>query len=277
MKKLGWAMGALIALALPASAADLPVRMPVKAPPMVPVWSWTGFYIGGNVGYSWGRSKTHVDYFNATSGAAIAPPAGSITDNTLKLNGAIAGGQAGYNWQLDNRWVVGIEGDIQWSGQKGDANFLCATPVGFGGVCSPGITAVPAGFTGTSLSLEQKLEWFGTLRGRLGVTVTPEVLVYATGGLAFGEIKTSGTLSGATLAMTIASTGFSHSETNAGWTVGAGLEARLSGNWTGKIEYLYMDLGSVSGSVTNTPANVRAAYSSDITDHIVRVGVNYKF
>ncbi len=277
MKKLGWAMGALVALALPASAADLPARMPVKAPPMVPVWSWTGFYIGANAGYSWGRSKTHVDYFNAASGAAIVPPAGSITDATLNLNGAIAGGQAGYNWQLDSRWVVGLEGDIQWSGQKGDAGFLCATPGAIGNACTPGNTALPAGFTGTSLSLEQKLTWFGTLRGRLGVTVTPDVLVYATGGLAFGEIKTSGTLTGATILINTASTGFSNSETNAGWTVGAGLEAHLGGNWTGKVEYLYMDLGSVSGSVTNTAANVRAAYSSKVTDNIVRAGLNYKF
>ena len=70
---------------------------------------------------------------------------------------------------------------------------------------------------------------------------------------------------------------FSHSNTKTGWTVGGGIEGRLSGNWTGKIEYLYMDLGTVSGTVIHTAAGIGANWSSDITDNILRVGLNYKF
>src|SRR5262249_44573593 len=134
-------------------------------------------------------------------------------------------------------------------------------------------------------TLDQKLDWFGTLRGRLGFTVAPTVLLYGTGGLAYGDIKTDGTISDPT--------SFSSSTIKAGWTAGVGIEGRISGNWTAKIEYLYMDLGNVAGSASTTipPANCtnRAAAAactlsttfgsngSGITDNIVRVGVNYRF
>jgi outer membrane immunogenic protein len=128
--------------------------------------------------------------------------------------------------------------------------------------------------------LDQRLRWFGTVRGRLGATVAPTVLAYVTGGLAYGEIKTDMSLSGFTLGGGPAPLATaSSSTTKAGWTVGAGIEARLGGNWTGKIEYLYMDLGSVSGSVLNpfTAPPTTFTFSSHITDNIVRVGLNYKF
>ena len=87
------------------------------------------------------------------------------------------------------------------------------------------------------------------MRARLGVTPAPTVLAYVTGGLAYGEIETSGILSTTTILLVPVSTAFSQSNTKAGWTVGGGIEGRLSANWTGKIEYLYMDLGTVSGTV----------------------------
>jgi outer membrane immunogenic protein len=261
-----------------AMAADIAVKAPVyKAPPpVIDPWTWTGFYVGLNGGYSWGRSRTDVNYFNNVTGAAIPPPPGSITSANFNLNGGVFGGQAGYNWQNGN-WVGGIEADIQWTGQKGSAFFLCAitTP---GVLCVPGATAVPPGTTGTTLAFDQKLLWFGTLRGRVGALVTPNVLAYVTGGLAYGQVKTEGVLTGVTPAVVLASTAFSHSVTKAGWTIGAGLEGRLWGsNWTGKIEYLYVDLGTVSGTVINAPALIGANYSSRITDNIFRVGVNYHF
>ncbi len=273
---------ALAAALQPAAAADLPKKAPVyKAPPVyIDPWTWTGVYIGLNAGYSWGRSRTHVDYFNSLTGLPIAPPAGSITDVDFNLNGGIAGGQIGANWQTNN-FVLGLEADLQWSGQKGSANFTCA-PTGIaGGVCFPGFTFLPPGTAAQTLSLDQKLLWFGTLRARAGVTFTPTVLAYVTGGLAYGEIKTEGTLVNTPFVGPVVITPFSHSVTKTGWTVGLGLEGRLWGNWTGKIEYLYMDLGSVSGSVIPPPTPpfglVAANYSSRITDNILRVGINYKF
>ena len=261
-----------------ASAADLAVRPYTKAPPaMVEVWNWTGFYIGGNGGYSWGRSNTDVTYFNTATGALILPPPGSITASRFDMNGGIAGGQAGYNWQVGN-WVLGIEADIQWSGERGSALYRCGATA-TGGVCLPGLTFLPPGATGTTLALDQKLEWFGTVRGRAGVVVTPRVLLYGTGGLAYGSIKSTGFLSGFNPnGGTVTSVG-SNTDTRFGWTVGAGAEAMITGNWTAKLEYLYMDLGRFNaGTFSLAPLSpISATVSSKFTDHIVRAGINYKF
>src|ERR1700704_1953968 len=93
-----------------AGAADLPTKATLyKAPPVVRVWSWTGFYAGLNVGYSFGRSGTTESFYDSGTGALL-----SSIDNRFNMNGAIGGGQVGYNWQFNN-WVVGIEADFQGS------------------------------------------------------------------------------------------------------------------------------------------------------------------
>jgi outer membrane immunogenic protein len=260
-----------------ASAADLAARPYTKAPAMVAVYDWTGFYIGGNAGYSWGRSNSDVFYFNTATGAPIVAPAGSILGGGFDMNGAIAGGQIGYNWQTSN-WVWGLEADLQWSGERGSAAFRCAGTIA-GGVCFPGLTFLPAGAVGTNLALDQSLEWFGTVRGRGGVLVTPQVLLYGTGGLAYGSIKSTGALAGFTPGgVAVAAIG-SNSDTRVGWTVGAGVEGMITGNWTAKLEYLYMDLGRHNaGSFTLAPGStIGANVSSNFRDHILRVGLNYRF
>ena len=281
MKRIVIGMAAAMSLfATGALAADLAARPYVKAPVMVdPVWSWTGFYVGANGGYSWGRSRTDVSYTNTATGAVIAPPAGSITNASFDMNGGVAGGQAGYNWQNAN-WVYGIEGDLQWSGEKGSAIFNCAGVAPAGGACLPGLTFLPAGgLAGTTLTIDQKLQWFGTVRGRVGILATPKVLFYGTGGLAFGEIKTTGTMTGFTPAGVAVGSIGSSSTTRAGWTVGAGVEGKITQNWSAKLEYLYMDLGRFgSGPFTLAPASAIAAnVSSRFTDHILRAGINYQF
>ncbi|UPK25127.1 outer membrane protein [Bradyrhizobium sp. 195] len=285
MKRIVIGMAAAMSLfATGALAADLAARPYVKAPIADPVWSWTGFYVGANGGYSWGRSRTDVSYFNTPTGAPIAPPAGSITNAAFDMNGGIAGGQAGYNWQNAN-WVYGIEGDLQWSGEKGSAGFSCVgtavAPVA--GPCLPGLTFLPpGGLAGTTLTIDQKLQWFGTVRGRVGILATPKVLFYGTGGLAFGEIKTTGTMTGfsalAPFGAPIASVG-SNSTTRVGWTAGVGVEGKITQNWSAKLEYLYMDLGRFSsGPFTLSPAlPISANVSSRFTDHILRAGINYQF
>src|SRR5262245_22055369 len=145
---------ALAGAMLPAAAADLARKPVYKAPPppIIDPWTWTGIYVGLNGGYSWGKSRTHVDYFNTLTGLPIVPPPGSITDVDFKLNGGIFGGQIGANLQTD--WVVwGIEADLQWSGQKGNAAFLCApTLVIPFAPCVPGATALPPGAPGQTLA-----------------------------------------------------------------------------------------------------------------------------
>ena len=272
----------LVASAVPALAADLPYKArPMPAP--VAVWNWDGFYLGLNGGYSWGRSRTSVEYFNTATGLPIVPPAGSITDATFKLDGGVFGGQAGYNWQSGS-WVFGLEGDLQWSGQRGSADFLCARggAVAIGaaalpGACFPGSTFLPPAVVGATLSIDQRLEWFGTLRGRLGVLVTPSVLLYGTGGLAFGSVKTDAVLSSVTPAAVPVAAASSSSTTHAGWTLGGGIEAHLGGNWTGKAEYLYIDLGTFSTTVALPAALIGANINSRVTDNIFRVGINYHF
>ncbi|KRR07174.1 hypothetical protein CP49_18910 [Bradyrhizobium valentinum] len=247
-----------------ASAADLAARPYTKAPVIAePIYNWTGFYIGGNVGYSWGRSS---DTSTLTNGAGTVL---FTSANRANMDGVIGGGQIGYNWQVQN-WVWGLEADIQASDQKGGRDFLCPTAV-----CTPSAVLLVAPGPAVPVSLDQKLEWFGTVRGRVGVLATPRVLFYATGGLAYGEVRTAETIGAGAF-------GFSSSTTKAGYTVGAGVEGVIAGNWTAKLEYLYVDLGRVSGSfVTTIPALgggvLSSNYSSRVTDNIVRVGLNYKF
>jgi outer membrane immunogenic protein len=247
-----------------ALAADLPARAPVytKAPAYVePVFDWTGFYIGGNLGYSWGRSSDTTTITNAVGTVLF-----SAADRT-DLNGIVGGGQIGYNWQMQN-WLVGLEADIQGTDEKGTHNYLCPQSTCLPNIVGATVVLGPA----VAESLNQKIDWFGTVRGRVGILATPRVLLYATGGLAYGEVKSGATIAPVTTGISAVIPGVSN--TNVGWTVGAGVEGVIAGNWTAKLEYLYVDLGTVSGSfATNLVSN----FSSRITDNILRAGINYKF
>ncbi len=266
MKRLLMTAAVLSGLASSALAAD----MPVKARAVVPVdppYNWTGFYVGGNIGYSWGDADVTANFFNNVTGVLLATGTGSFD-----MNGVIGGLQAGYNWQT-GPWVLGLEADIQASGEKGSVGFFCG-----GVICSPLQTAIPIAAAPVTASISHHLDWFGTLRLRAGYTVTPRILAYVTGGLAYGHVETDGLLTGFNAFGVATSTGFSDSRWKGGWTIGGGIEAQLTGNWTAKIEYLYMDLGSISNTavVVNAPP-IRAEFNTDITDHILRVGLNYKF
>jgi outer membrane immunogenic protein len=277
MKRAILLAAVILGTAAPAFAADIPVK--ARPVPVVAAWDWNGFYLGINGGYSWGRSRTTVDYFTTPGGVPILPPPGSITSGTFNLNGGIFGGQAGYNW-AGNGWLWGFETDLQWSGERGSATFTCAATI-IGGACLPGLTFLPPGVTGTTLTFEQQITWFGTFRARAGWLVTPDVLLYATGGLAYGGIKNSATLSGFNPNGVAVAALFSNTRTNVGWTIGGGIEGHLGGNWTGKLEYLYMDLGRISNQVNlvtfGGTFGIGANISSRVTDHILRAGINYHF
>jgi len=268
---------AALAAVSSASAADLPVKAP--PPPLpAPVLNWTGFYIGANGGYSWGRAGRTLNFFSPVTGATIFSPVGTGTTSDSNMNGGLFGGQIGYNWQSAN-WVFGLETDAQWTGQRGSASATCAaTATALG--CLPGITALPAGAIGTTATIDQKLEWFGTFRARAGVLVVPNVLLYATGGAAYGTIKSDVTIASLTPAG-VAITGVgSSSDQRFGWTVGAGVESMFGANWSGKLEYLYMDLGTVNNTgvvTTGAGLGIGANLSTRVTDHIFRAGINYHF
>lgn len=249
-----------------ANAADLARRYePVQAPVVVPapIFTWTGFYVGANLGYGWSDIRGTLSRVGRVTGSG---------------DGVVGGGQIGYNWQSAD-WVFGLETDAQWTGQRGSASTTCPATV-IGGPCLPGVTIVPAGALGTVANLDQKLEWFGTFRGRVGSLVGPTVLFYATGGAAYGTVKTDIALAGFTPAGLPIGISGSSSDTRVGWTVGAGVEWMFVPNWTAKVEYLYMDLGTVSSAVvlpTATGFAIGASLDSRIRDNIIRGGINYKF
>jgi outer membrane immunogenic protein len=246
MKRILIASAAFASLltATNASAADLPVYS--KAPVVAAVFDWTGPYIGTNLGYSWGRGST-----DGSITSTLAVPVVPLTGRA-NVNGFVGGAQLGYNWQRE-RWLFGLEGDIQFSGERAS-----------GDVCT--VAGCPAG--STLFTRDYKLDWFGTARGRIGFLPAERLLLYATGGLAYGNFSGSSW----TLPMNIGTWSF----LRAGWTVGAGVEAALGNNWSVKFEYLYMDMGHVGGSsAVVTPNTYR--FDTRFTDNIARVGVNYHF
>ena len=259
----------LAGIGAPSVYKALPYKGPVAyGTPIEAPWTWAGFYVGGTIGYGWGKSSTDTVFSDpATAGQLFA------TNGSRKLEGAIGGAQGGYNWVAGNM-LAGVEADLNYSGQR--ARMRAACP---GEVCNPALVGVASDPSVLALSDQgQKLEWFATLRGRLGAAVTPGALAYVTGGLAVGEIMTSGTVFGFDGDGNPVNTIVSSHNTKAGWTVGGGIEGRLAGNWTARLEYLYLDLGTVSTVPTPAAnATVATAFNSRVTDNIVRAGLNYKF
>jgi outer membrane immunogenic protein len=262
----------LLAVALSFGATSLTSAAPLyharpPAPAAIPA-SWSGFYIGGNIGYSWGRGE--ASFFQPSSPVDGMPFA---LAGSQRLNGVIGGPEIGYNWQVTSSWLVGLEADFQWSGEKGSSNF-----------------DFPFFASGVSASLDgsfsSDIHWFGTVRGRIGTLVTPTLLLYATGGLAYGRIETSGAVSNsfATFFSTCACGFFSfdQSTNKTGWTIGAGLQGAVPGmsNWLWKAEYLYIDFGTVNGNSVQVGflgAPFPYSWSTKVTDNILRVGMDYRF
>jgi outer membrane immunogenic protein len=307
MKKLLLIGAAFAALIAPAIAAEKPVRV-YKGPVMAtPVDTWTGFYVGGNVGYSWGQARTDIAGNGTIAFAAgiVAPPGGFVSNlgytdsNRTRLDGVIGGGQIGYNIRLNRNFVIGIETDIQASGQRGNGSF--ADPFSTN-LCSNATFTSCLQFNplpGTALtSYQAKIGWFGTLRGRAGFLVTDQLLIYGTGGLAYGRVELSGvTATNAAdvfpdVALPFISnvTAFGASRTNVGYSVGAGAEGSiwLPAKWRWKLEYLFLDLGSLNaaapfslappvGVIFTSPITGTIATHARFTDHILRVGLNYGF
>jgi outer membrane immunogenic protein len=272
----------VLAVSGSAFAADIAVKAPLPAP--TPVYSWTGWYVGGNLGASFGRAKTdfNVGPVAATLGGIINTGGGFAGSDTEHPSGFIGGGQIGYNWQYSPLIVVGLEADFQGALER-DSNIL-SNPFNF--------TTPAAVVTATTVTdYTTNIDWFGTVRGRIGYVwgTNGDVLTYVTGGLAYGEVKINGTnaVSGTVSIGGHGSGSFSatqaigHSQVNTGWVVGYGTEGHLPGNWipgnwTWKIEGLYMDLGSLDAAGVST-AGGQVTTHTRFTDGILRAGLNYQF
>jgi outer membrane immunogenic protein len=259
MKKLMLLSAALAAIISGgAFAADLPARKeaPVYIPPPPPPPLWTGFYAGVNIGGGWSA--------NSINNANFAPYGDGIgnvyfrpgsTNGGSNAGGVVGGGQIGYNYQFGTNFVVGVETDFQGTSMSSGGNRAWAVypdPLLAGAFLTP-LASLAAGDTGVSLN------WFGTVRGRLGYLVTPTLLLYGTGGFAYGEVQ--GNFSG-------------FSNTRTGWTAGGGVEWMFWPNWSAKVEYLYTDLSSGGATTWN---GIQLGYRRHPQFNVVRVGVNYHF
>ena len=245
------------------------------APVIVPVWSWTGFYVGANAGGGWQSTDYTTNLTNCNvlgvcgAGLVFGVPANQALGSALgtgsggRSSGFIGGFQAGYNFQVSSV-VLGIEADWDY--------FKRSNSQGGTGIAT---TGDPLAVTNQSNS-----NWLATVRARGGLA-WDRLLVYVTGGAAFSKIDytqtmltTLGTSSGTTTV----------SQSKAGWTVGGGLEYAFTNNWSGKIEYLYAqfyeEVSGVGALISTAPAgfsNVFTGATSEFRDNILRAGINYKF
>jgi outer membrane immunogenic protein len=242
MKKFLLGSVALAAMiAGPAMAAD----MPLKAPPPVVVYSWTGCYVGGHVG---GKSS-RADVAYGTNVLAIAP--GTPATDSIYMSGALVGAQIGCQYQFAGGWLIGIEGDGSWTQSDGQ-----------------GVeTAFPA------FRVQTTERWLATARGKLGYA-WDKWMVYATGGGAWAGLETKNWLS----AFVIAGAGPAAIQQNTlnGWTVGFGAEYALGYGWSIKGEYLYMDFSESTYFFPTHPV-AGAEFRTHLRQSVARFGMNYKF
>jgi outer membrane immunogenic protein len=284
--KFRWALVSVVTLSIGGVGTALAADLPLKAPPPVvaPVWSWTGFYIGGSVGGKWNDTRADVFptgcFLNTAPGTGCggaAPGLSGVAANpirsdsvTLNQGRFIGGGQAGYNWQ-SGKFIGGVEGDISWTGLNQTI------------ITTKTMTPPLAGFMVHSEAMKE--DWIATLRGRAGFVVTPSIMLYATGGLAFAHVQTAGAVA---FTVTPDVYGGGSDETRFGYTVGGGGEWMIAPNWSIKAEYLFVDLGKervnlpcLNTGICGSPPQVApgASYETDfrLREHIARVGLNYHF
>jgi outer membrane immunogenic protein len=262
------AAAAALLLAAPASAADMPITVPVYRP----VTWFGGWYLGANAGWlgSANDAVSNTGTDTGTQGLGADLTKGFIPGTvSVPLSGFLGGGQIGHNWQNGN-YVVGLEADID------------------GVLAKSSTTAVfPGGGVQPSTTFSREMDWVSTVRARAGYMVMPAFLIYGTAGLAVGETKVANAFS--------LSTASASTATSVGWTAGGGAEWMFAPGWSVKGEYLFVDLGDHSSTstynyntksttcgffgctVTSTPHT--STLKSTVTDtaNILRAGVNYHF
>jgi outer membrane immunogenic protein len=247
MKRVLLASVGILAMAVgSAAAADLPARgpMPAKAPAyMAPIFTWTGFYVGGHLG--WAR----VDLTETVVSAPAGFGTGSVSGRD---DGFLYGGQIGFNYQI-NQFVIGVEGQ------------LSGTDIG-----SAGTSSVTAGGTTFTVTGSTNVDWIATLAARFGVAFGQSLLYAKVGGAWLDWSSTAtGTSTTAGVVTTVGTVTGGATET--GWMVGLGFEHAFTPNWSAKIEYNYLDFG------TERSTGGGFVLDTDLTTHLVKAGINYRF
>jgi outer membrane immunogenic protein len=255
-----------IALAVLASAPAVAADIPVKAAPMVAVYNWTGFYVGGALGERWTNASwttTGIEDAGLPVASALGNPA--TANASFNSAGFRFGGYAGYNWQLAN-WVVGVEGAV------GSTSSSSTTITQFPGV------AYLAG-QGSNDHLRGESDIDASIKGRAGYLLTPSLLLYGTGGLAIQQFEFNATCSvPATSWCGDGPHAQTDSLTRVGWTVGAGLEFMLSRNWLARVDYAYSDFGTQSLSFFEALGQQDGLFAnSRLTTQLLTAGLAYKF
>jgi outer membrane immunogenic protein len=288
---LRWGLGVKRSMSRTASVALASVSalaISAAIPAHAQVYSWSGFYIGGNAGGFWGQSDVTTSapciapsffppsgpaYFcTVNSGLANGLAIGAAGSGSLSDSGFTGGGQAGFNWQNGNG-VIGLETDFGAFHFRGSQSVSAVYP-------TP-VTPIQPGRIFT-IGTDVEANWLFTLRGRVGWAVQPNLLVYGTGGLAVTNLQVAVSFSDNN-GIPGASGAGSSSSTKLGWAVGGGFEYAFDRNWTAKIEYLFVDFGSVTTSALVFHRGPGAGYSqaistsADLAASIVRGGINYKF
>jgi len=263
MKRLEVVAAALAAvIGAPAMAADMPVKTPTPAK-VASVYNWTGFYTGGNAGFSWGHFDTTYNPSGPPNGVLLGDQASISAAGSRNFNSDsfVGGVQVGFNYQFATNWVLGIEADFQAFDFSGSFNREFFTALG------------NQQFTHTAVGAT----WLFTTRGRLGYAAD-RLLIYGTGGLAVAKINFNQVNTLPDYPFTDI---FSVSDTKTGWAAGGGVEYAFLNNWSVKVEYLYVDLGTVSGTSSTVALNPAApgsfGHNADFRANIVRAGFNYKF
>ena len=267
MRRTTLGLVGLLSITSIASAADLPVRAPAPAAVVAPVYSWTGFYIGGHVGGLWTKADARLDPLPDVLTFGTFANSGDVDDSAF-----VGGLHAGYNWQFAPLWVAGIEVDWSWTGAEGSFSDIWTR-------IPQHVTPGPAPGSLTQMSLG--LDWLATVRGRIGYLVAPSTLLYLTGGAAWADVSLTGRAHNEDSSYAAKA---SLSNTASGYVLGAGVEWALGNNWMLRTEYLFYHLNTsdaVSARNTGTgdfPAPLGSKFSWSDTDvHTLRVGATYKF
>jgi outer membrane immunogenic protein len=244
----------------PALAADMALKAP---PPSAPVATWTGWYIGADVGGTWFNQSATWNPLPSAVGFNAFPITG-----TERGSGLIGGVYAGYNYQISPKGLVGIEADI--SGTRANGNVTQVITAFATGI------PVPGSFT----SMSSRLDWLSSVRGRIGVLATPSVLAYVTGGAAWGGFNYSASNSNGGVGAAFYNAPVSFNKTQSGFVVGGGLEWMATRNWLLRAEYLYYDFNSgpnVIGTSVNFPTFPSNYVWGKANVNVARVGAAYKF